>query len=561
MATIQGVYIALFGRPADPLGLAFFAEATNDGADLTAIGDLSASAEYQDRFAGMSNTQIVNSIYQSLFNRDADLAGLTFFTAALAAGDLDINTIAINIYDGAQGSDAEILANKEAAANAFTTALDTGEEVLAYEGNAAAQAGRDFLTPITEDEATIPDEDAVDAAIAAIVGGGTPGTTFTLTTDIGENLVGTADDDTFNAIIGTDATLNTFDEVDGAGGDDTANIIADVAVTAAQLDQFTNVENAMIAQSLAGGQTAIDVSGVGFTNITFGGTTGLANGAAVTVAQGQTINASLDAAGALAVTGAAGVTELTANGVGTTVNAFTFAETDASVTTVNAGGSTAAAVTVTGTATTETANISFEDDVALTLVGAAIETLDMSGSTGDITVTLLANLTSVVGGAGIDSVTDITGAAELSVDLGAGSDVFTINNGDGTGLTSITLGAGNDLVDVNVLANIATATEADFAEALISITDFNVSEDKIDVSGVGTVVADNLVQGSINAAATLYDALEIAGAGAAGDVVFEYAGNTYVYANDGDAVVEVGEGLLELTGIAVADLTAANFTA
>src|SRR5690606_34249039 len=108
MATIQGVYIALFGRPADPLGLAFFNEATNDGADLTAIGDLAATAEYQARFEGMSNVQIVNSIYQSLFNRDADLAGLTFFVNALNNGELNINNIAIAIYDGAQGTDAAI---------------------------------------------------------------------------------------------------------------------------------------------------------------------------------------------------------------------------------------------------------------------------------------------------------------------------------------------------------------------------------------------------------------------------------------------------------------------
>ncbi len=47
MATIQGVYMALFGRPADPLGLAFFNSATNNGANLTAIGDLAATAEYQ----------------------------------------------------------------------------------------------------------------------------------------------------------------------------------------------------------------------------------------------------------------------------------------------------------------------------------------------------------------------------------------------------------------------------------------------------------------------------------------------------------------------------------
>ena len=52
MATIQGVYLALFGRPADPLGLAFFNTATNNGANLAGIGPLQSSAEYQARFTG-----------------------------------------------------------------------------------------------------------------------------------------------------------------------------------------------------------------------------------------------------------------------------------------------------------------------------------------------------------------------------------------------------------------------------------------------------------------------------------------------------------------------------
>jgi len=54
MATIQGVYVALFGRPADPAGLAYFNGVTNNGADLTQIGALASTQEYQDRFAGQT---------------------------------------------------------------------------------------------------------------------------------------------------------------------------------------------------------------------------------------------------------------------------------------------------------------------------------------------------------------------------------------------------------------------------------------------------------------------------------------------------------------------------
>lgn len=163
MATIQGIYIALFGRPADPAGLAFFNEATNNGADLTAIGDLASTDEYQSRFTGMSNEEIVNSIYQSLFGRDGEQAGLDFFVAGLEDGTFNINNIAIAILDGAQGDDLATVNAKIAAANIFTAHLDLDAEVDAYQGAFAATVGRDFINTVDKDDAGTEDE--ADAAI------------------------------------------------------------------------------------------------------------------------------------------------------------------------------------------------------------------------------------------------------------------------------------------------------------------------------------------------------------------------------------------------------------
>ncbi len=141
MATIQGIYIALFGRPADPSGLAFFNQETMEGQDLTAIGDLASTPEYQERFEGATNSVIINTIYQDLFNRDADAEGLAFFTAALASGQFGINNIAIAIFDGAQNDDVIVRDNKVAAADAFTAQIDTGTEIIAYQGEPAIRTG------------------------------------------------------------------------------------------------------------------------------------------------------------------------------------------------------------------------------------------------------------------------------------------------------------------------------------------------------------------------------------------------------------------------------------
>ncbi len=221
MATIQGVYLALFGRPADPLGLAFFNSATSNGADLRAIGPLQSSAEYQTRFAGQSNVQIINSIYQSLFNRAADLPGLTFYSNALANGTLNINNIAIAILDGAQGADRTILDLKLAAANAFTTAVDTAAEVTGYSGTAAAASAQAFIAGVTT---TAPTAAQIDAAVAAAVDANVnPVRTLTEGIDIvsgnvfnaprgftpgGTDQVNTLNDDDVLTGTGTNPTLN-----------------------------------------------------------------------------------------------------------------------------------------------------------------------------------------------------------------------------------------------------------------------------------------------------------------------------------------------------------------
>ncbi len=151
MASIQGIYIALFGRPADPGGLAYFNSVTKNGADLSGIGDLTKTAEYVSRFTNMTNEQIVNSIYQSLFGRAGDKDGVDFFLAKLASGQLNINNIAIAIFDGAQGDDLSTVKAKVAAADLFTSHLDLQSEIDAYKGNNAAQIGRDFITAVNKD--------------------------------------------------------------------------------------------------------------------------------------------------------------------------------------------------------------------------------------------------------------------------------------------------------------------------------------------------------------------------------------------------------------------------
>lgn len=223
MATIQGIYVALFGRPADPTGLAYFNSVTQNGANLNGIGDLAGTQEYKDRFAGQTNAAIVGAIYKSLFNREPEAAGLNFFVDALNKGTLNIKNIAIAILDGAQGTDKTIVDLKINAANAYTAQLDTPLEVSAYSGTAAANAGRTFLTGVTT---TAPTTAEVTTAVALL----SNGNTITLgATDAAVSLTGatgfitTANNDTINA--NTAGDLSNADNIDGGLGVDTLNAL------------------------------------------------------------------------------------------------------------------------------------------------------------------------------------------------------------------------------------------------------------------------------------------------------------------------------------------------
>jgi hypothetical protein len=234
MATIQGIYVAIFGRPVDPAGLVHWNTETNNGADLSSmIGALSASDEFKALYDGKSNTEVITAIYQALFGRAPEQAGLDFFLAGLENGTLSIESIAISILDGAQGTDKTIVDNKITAADAFTAQLDLQTEVDAYAGTSAADVGRGYLAPITADPATIPTTESTDATIltlfnpdggqAPVVGGGGGGGGGAPVGDVTAPVFTSADAITINenltdaiTVMATDAAAVSYSIVGGA---------------------------------------------------------------------------------------------------------------------------------------------------------------------------------------------------------------------------------------------------------------------------------------------------------------------------------------------------------
>jgi len=444
MASIQGVYVALFGRPADPTGLAYFNSITNGGQNLAGIANLAGTAEYQSRFTGLNNVQIINSIYQSLFGRDADLAGLNFFADALSKGTLNINNIAIAILDGAQGNDKTIVTNKVNAADAYTKALDTGAEVVAYSGNAAAAQGVAFLKTVTT---TAPTSAQVDAAVATMVtastngGTGSAGVTLTLTdkadlfapTTTVDATKTTAGNDTIRGL--TKADLTSADNIDGGAGTDTLQFVVDTAGATLIKPVLKNIE--LVSFGTDGANNAL----TGDLTIDLGDSSGVqtltANVGAIADGKIVTLSGVENAAKVVL----AGLTNTTAKVATAAVNFKTVSGSNDSatislngVTKTGNTGDTSVIVKVAGIEnlsieTTKDSKISLDaaDAKALKLSGSGalelfadanakvgnVTSIDASAATGNFTATV--SKVTVTGSKGIDTLTFTDGTVETAV--------------------------------------------------------------------------------------------------------------------------------------------------
>ena len=230
---VSEAYLAYFGRPADPAGLAFWEKAS----EAEIVAGFSVSAESQALYGTTFGYEQINLIYQMLFNHGADKGGMDFYFDEVNSGRMSSAEAAIKILQGALGSDLVIAQNKIDAAFNFTDLLDTPAEYLGYAGYAATQSARNFLgtigsTPVS----TVAIEEAISKAIVTTATGGD----FRLTTglDFGVNFLGTTGEDTFKANVVQNAsgaqvnTLGSGDELNGGSGTETDTLDAKITAGA-----------------------------------------------------------------------------------------------------------------------------------------------------------------------------------------------------------------------------------------------------------------------------------------------------------------------------------------
>jgi hypothetical protein len=158
---VQKSYVAYYGRPADPAGQNYWSSRMDaEGQSLNAIiGAFGNSDEFNRRYGGLSYTDLVTRIYQQTLGRSPDPAGLAYYVGELQAGRRTLQSITLDVLNGATTApDSTVVANKLDVAAYYTSKVAAG---CPY---GTEQQGLNAVSGVTAVAAT------VTAAKAAIAG-------------------------------------------------------------------------------------------------------------------------------------------------------------------------------------------------------------------------------------------------------------------------------------------------------------------------------------------------------------------------------------------------------
>ena len=403
---IQQLYIAYFGRPADPAGLDYWVSTEISTKNFAAA--MYAQPEFQQANAGLPVIDQVNALYLNLFGRSGDTDGLLYWTQQINTGKLSLASIANDLIFAANNNqsaqsqlDKIALNNKTATALAYTGDVrETSASLLAYNPTSSTPwvTGPQFTSAVTYLAGvtqTAPTAAATQAAVDAMTAITPPGQTFTLTTN--PDTFGSATSSspqTFDgALINS---LSVFDVLTGGlSGQDSlsANLTTDNTASGITV---TGVENVSIVTSDDGFTFNTATNGFsGVTKFTLGVQAQLTGAIAVNTSGAVTINSAGATTGTIAVGATTAATDAvnisTASSGTSAANAGTIGVTGGSAITItstatNTGNDntnfTQGIVTVTGTAKTTSASVTQSALTAKAAVSGVTESASVVFNSG-----------------------------------------------------------------------------------------------------------------------------------------------------------------------------------
>ena len=149
---VQQLYVAYFSRPADVAGLAYWKNilATNPDGYQMISANFASSAEYKAMYAGQDNRAVVSTVYQHLFGRPAETAGVDYWAKMLDNKVITVDNVVTQIAAGAQSTDKIAYDGKVAVAAVFTEHLDLTSEQQAYAKPAGMKVASDYIASIKD---------------------------------------------------------------------------------------------------------------------------------------------------------------------------------------------------------------------------------------------------------------------------------------------------------------------------------------------------------------------------------------------------------------------------
>jgi Ca2+-binding RTX toxin-like protein len=181
--SIVGLYVIYFNRAPDPAGLAFWQSQDVTIDEIAAQFGASPEAKAIYPFLAaptLANPEdFIKEIYRNAFGREADTAGLTFWSNVLRqdSSPESVAQFVLAVAQGAQGTDRVALQNRADIALQFTQEAVNAN--IAFTPSVLATSSRIIDTVNSTATSVTAAEAAIDQAITDIIGGGT-GTTFTL---------------------------------------------------------------------------------------------------------------------------------------------------------------------------------------------------------------------------------------------------------------------------------------------------------------------------------------------------------------------------------------------
>ena len=454
---IQKLYIAFYGRPADPGGLRYWASQLPDNAapDSPAVRDLISrfinSQEAQDRFGSPSLNSTVARVYTYAFHRDA-----TDADKAKYAGKTVVDVL-VDVLSVSYGPDYGTLNEKLQYAKWFTNYLDpngdgipnddaTGTKFAAtFFGNTDAETAKSKLhdiwlgNPAVQSKVLDDVKSIADTGDYILTNPPVTGRTFTLTAGV-DNLTGTSGDDTFVADdTQTIKVTSAADQINGGAGTDTLIIYGTPNAT----PQITSIEN-VVLDSIGDGGSAnfAGVSGVEKMTISRAAgaaTVTVADGVAVTLVNNLASNKDISIGFGANDTAASLTLDKVNIGTG---NKLDLSSGGAKVGTVNlatTGSASTVGVLKMASATNKLVITGDKDlTIATDFQNSGAVTVDASAFTGKL------NLTTD------DQITGTPTAPGLVVKGGSNNDTIDIRNSDAFDYVSVTGGDGNDIVIVKI---------------------------------------------------------------------------------------------------------------